>query len=58
LLFETDILREYELCRSKLHFSDDDLARVARYSIRASGATDELKRTLEADVDAWLASPA
>jgi adenosine deaminase len=54
LLFDTDILREYELCRTKLGFSDEDLAQVARHAIRASGAPPAVKRDIELEIDRWI----
>jgi adenosine deaminase len=54
LLFETDILHEYEVARTKLGFSDDDLAQVARYAIRASGAPADVKRDVESEIDRWI----
>jgi adenosine deaminase len=54
LMFETNILREYELCRSVLRFSDDQIASVARNSIKASGAPAAIKRAAEIDIDQWM----
>jgi adenosine deaminase len=56
LLFGSRLLDQYEAARNEHGFSDDELAELARMSIRASTAPDGLKRTLMADVDHWLAS--
>lgn len=58
LLFGPGLLSEYELCRDALGFGDARLAHVARCSIEASGAPDDLKRESLAGIDAWLAAPA
>ncbi|MDP9075551.1 MAG: adenosine deaminase [Actinomycetota bacterium] len=58
LLFGPNLLEEYELCRSQLGFSDDRLAFIARCSIQASGAPQELKDRALAGIDQWLATPA
>ena len=44
LFFGASLVDEYELCRRKLGFNDDRLAILARCSIEASGAPDDLKR--------------
>jgi adenosine deaminase len=54
LLFESHLLGEYELCRSTLGLSDEQIAGIARTSIEFSGAPDGLKRTALAGVDDWL----
>lgn len=58
LVFGSGILGEYELARSFFGLDDETLAFIARCSIEASGAPDALKRSVLADVDAWLAAPA
>ena len=58
LLFRSRLLAQYEDARSVLGFSDDELADLARSSIRASRASDSTKHRLMAGVDAWLATPA
>jgi adenosine deaminase len=57
LLFETDILHEYELCRNTLGFTDADLALAARHSIAASGAPENIKRAIESEIDEWIGTP-
>ena len=58
LLFRSRLLAQYEDARTVLGFSDDELADLARSSIRASRASDTTKRALLAGVDDWLATPA
>jgi adenosine deaminase len=57
LLFGPGLLEEYELCRTELGLSDEQLAVIARGSIEASGAPDGLKRDALSGIDRWLASP-
>jgi adenosine deaminase len=54
LLFDTDLLTEYERCRSELGLPDATLADLARTSIVASGAPVALKDDALAGVDRWL----
>jgi adenosine deaminase len=55
LLFGSGLLGEYEVARAELGLSDEQLAGVARSSLRGSGApADVVARGLQA-VDAWLA---
>lgn len=58
LLFGPGLLEEYVLCREALGFDDATLASVARTSIEASGAPDDVKAAGLAGIDAWLATPA
>lgn len=58
LLFETNVAEEYERCRDAMGFDDARLAAIARTSIDASGAPDDLKRDVRARIDAWLHDPA
>jgi len=58
LFFGASLLEEYEICRSRLGLSDEQLASIARWSIQSSGAPDALKASATAGVDAWLAAPA
>ena len=55
---EVGLLDEYELARSRLGLSDEQLADIARASIDASGAPDALKASARTGIDAWLAAPA
>jgi adenosine deaminase len=54
LLFGPGLLQEYELARDDLGLDDLQLAAIARSSIAASGAGDDLKSTALAGIDAWL----
>ncbi|HZR12073.1 MAG TPA: adenosine deaminase [Acidimicrobiia bacterium] len=56
LLFDTDVLREYELCRDVLGFDDERLAAVARTSFEASAAPADVVKDAITRIDAWLAS--
>ncbi|GAA1888133.1 adenosine deaminase [Actinomadura bangladeshensis] len=55
LLFGSRLARQYDLARTEHGFSDAELAELARQSIRASAAPDDLRKRLLAGVDAWLA---
>jgi adenosine deaminase len=57
LLFGTSLLAEYELCRAQFLLSDDQIAGIATASIQASGAPDEVKAAVTADIALWLAVP-
>jgi adenosine deaminase len=54
LLFGPGLLEEYELCREQLGFDDTRMAHIARCSIDASGAPDDVKRATRTGIDAWL----
>jgi adenosine deaminase len=56
LLFGPGLLEEYEVARTRLGLDDERLARVARYSIEASGAPADLVARAETGIDAWLAA--
>jgi adenosine deaminase len=58
LLFGPGLLEEYVLCREAFGFDDATLAAIARTSIEASGAPDDVKAAGLAGIDAWLATPA
>jgi adenosine deaminase len=58
LLFGTSLLQEYELCRTQFSLPDDQLARIAEWSIRASGAPDIAKTAATDGIARWLAVPA
>jgi adenosine deaminase len=57
LLFGSRLAAQYELVREAHGCSDDELAELARCSIRGSYAPDELKARLLAGVDDWLGPP-
>ena len=55
LFFGASLLDEYELCRTGMGLSDEQLAFIARCSVEASGAPAALKLTAGQGIDAWLA---
>lgn len=55
-LFANSVTSEYELCRSVLGISDEQLAACAWSSIECSAASDSVKQAAREDIDAWLAS--
>jgi adenosine deaminase len=54
LLFDTNLLHEYELARSQLDLTDEQLATIASSSINASAAPPELKTTTLTAITTWL----
>jgi adenosine deaminase len=58
LLFGTRLLDQYEAARHVHGFDDPELAELARMSVRGSSAPSDIRASLLADIDAWLASPA
>ena len=58
LLFGSRLAAQYEIARRYHGFSDEELAELARQSVRASAAPEETKKRLLADVDDWLVRPA
>jgi adenosine deaminase len=58
LLFGVGLAGQYEILRSSLGLSDEDLAALAVGSIRGSAAPAEVKARLEAEVAAWLVTGA
>ncbi len=54
LLFGSRLLYQYEAARTVHGFSDDELAELARMSVRGSAAPEHLRRELLAHIDAWL----
>jgi adenosine deaminase len=57
LLFGSRLAAQYQLARDVHGFSDDELADLARGSIRASRAQPATKTRLLAGVDTWLTTP-
>ncbi|MDX6738268.1 adenosine deaminase [Actinocorallia sp. A-T 12471] len=57
LLFGSRLVTQYELARSEHGFTDEELAELARSSIRGSAAPDAVRKRLLAGVDEWLATP-
>jgi adenosine deaminase len=58
LLFGSRLAAQYSVMRAAHDLTDEDLAELARTSLRASFAPDEVKKRAETDIDAWLATPA
>jgi adenosine deaminase len=56
LLFGPRLLAQYEIARSVHHFSDADLASLARSSVEIARAPLDLRKRLLAGIDDWLAS--
>ncbi|MBB4894521.1 adenosine deaminase [Streptomyces olivoverticillatus] len=54
LLFGSRLAAQYELAREHHAFTDAELAELARQSIRASRAPEDLRKRLLAGVDDWL----
>jgi adenosine deaminase len=55
LLFGSRLASQYATMRAAHSLSDRDLAELARMSVEASRAPDALRRSVLADIDAWLA---
>jgi len=53
-LFDTDIVREYEICRYHMGLSDEQLAECARNSFRFSGAPKETIDQALSAIDRWI----
>lgn len=58
LLFRSRLVGQYETAREVHGFTDEELAALARSSIRASLASEGTQRRLLGQVDRWLESPA
>lgn len=54
LVFGTGLAGQYDLAREVLGFPDGELAELARHSIRAAAAPDDVKARLLQGVDAWV----
>ena len=57
LLFGSRLAAQYELARRHHAFTDQELAELARQSVRASAAPEDTRRKLLSGIDDWLASP-
>jgi adenosine deaminase len=57
LLFGERLLAQYELARDEYGFRDEELAELARQSIRASAAPESLKKEFLGEIDLWLTAP-
>ncbi len=58
LLFGSRLADQYELARTALGFSDDELADLARGSVTSSRAPKDVQDAALAGINAWLAAPA
>jgi adenosine deaminase len=56
LLFGSRLAAQYEIARRHHAFTDPELAELARQSIRASAAPEDVRAKLLAGVDDWLTS--
>jgi adenosine deaminase len=56
LLFGSRLAEQYEAARTAHHFTDDELADLARASVLASTAPPETQQRLLADITTWLHS--
>lgn len=56
LLFGSRLAAQYDAARDALGFSDGELADLARGSLRASRAPEDLTKAALADIDTWLAA--
>ncbi|ARQ69071.1 adenosine deaminase [Streptomyces marincola] len=56
LLFGSRLAAQYEIAREHHGFTDAELAELARQSVRASAAPEEVREKILLDIDAWLAS--
>jgi len=57
ILFGTDVCREYCICASTFGWGTADLAASARHSIESAFCDVDLRRTLLAELDAYVATP-
>jgi adenosine deaminase len=57
LLFGSRLVAQYELARGIHKLADDEIAELARMSVRGSVAPAEVKASLLTGIEAWLASP-
>jgi len=58
LLFGHRLTAQYQLARQEHGLSDQELAELARMSVRGSAAPPEVRARQLAGIDAWLSSPA
>ena len=58
LLFGSRLAGQYATMRAAHELTDDQLAELARMSIRASCAPDDVRTSVLSDIDDWLAAPA
>src|SRR6516164_6148846 len=58
LLFGSRLTAQYEIARYVHGLADNEIAELARMSVRGSTAPADVAARLLADIDAWLTSPA
>jgi adenosine deaminase len=58
LLFGPRLVAQYEIARHAHHFTDAELADLARTSVLGSAAPEPVRAELLAGIDDWLAAPA
>lgn len=58
LLFGSRLAAQYEIARDSHAFTDEELAELARQSVRGSAAPPEVRDRLLAGIEDWLALPA
>jgi adenosine deaminase len=56
LLFGSRLLGQYAAMRAAHDLGDAELAELARMSVRASAAPEQVKKQITADIDTWLAA--
>jgi adenosine deaminase len=57
LLFGSRLAGQYATMRAAHDLGDEQLAELARMSVRASRAPADVRASILADIDAWLAAP-
>ncbi|MBY8878093.1 adenosine deaminase [Actinacidiphila acidipaludis] len=57
LLFGSRLAAQYEIAREVHGFGDDELAELARQSVHASRAPQDVRERLLGGIDDWLAAP-
>ncbi|KPC91916.1 adenosine deaminase [Streptomyces albus] len=57
LLFGSRLAAQYELVRRAHGFTDEELAELARQSVRGASMPEDLRRRVLADITAWLGKP-
>ncbi|MFI9099877.1 adenosine deaminase [Streptomyces fildesensis] len=58
LLFGSRLAAQYEIARDSHAFTDEELAELARQSVRGSAAPPEVRERLLSGIEDWLALPA
>ncbi|GAA1953820.1 adenosine deaminase [Kitasatospora viridis] len=58
LLFGSRLAEQYRLAREVHGFSDQELAELARQSVRGSRAPEGVRKELLSEIDLWLTGPA